>query len=99
MGAVFRDRNLTVAATWRALPDVTAVPVRLIRLSPDAVAEWNGGRLIQDTNVVELLISAAPNLAEGHRIEIGAEVFEVVGTPQRDSDRLVWRVELTECEA
>jgi hypothetical protein len=33
-------------------------------------------------------------LAAGDRIEIGAEIFLVQGTPKRDRERLVWTAEL-----
>lgn len=69
------------------------VALRVLRESPDATAEWNGGRFSVETTMLRVRASEAPAISRGDVFEIGAERLVAQGTPQRDADRLVWTVE------
>lgn len=91
--AIFANPVIAVAATYRAGGAGPGVSVRVIRRRPDEVTEWNGGRFLRDTVMLDVRTGEVALLASGDTFEIGAETFEVQGEPAQDTERLIWRAE------
>lgn len=91
--AMFRDRNMSVAATWHPQRG-SSVPLRAMRKSPDAIIGFGQGSFITDQTVVDVMVADAPTIAPGDRIEIAEEWFVVQSEPIRDRERLTWTLDL-----
>ncbi|SDL37049.1 head-tail joining protein [Paracoccus chinensis] len=91
---MFRDRNMTVPATWRARGVSHDVALRAIRKSPDALSGFGDASLVSDQTVVDVMVADAPTIAPGDLLIIGAEWFVVQSEPMRDRERLVWTLDL-----
>lgn len=72
----------------------TGTPVRVIARLPDDVTTFAGARVLSDTLIVDMLVSSAPNLAPGDRIDMDGSSYTVQGEPVRDAERLIWTAEL-----
>ncbi|HHH46135.1 MAG TPA: hypothetical protein ENK53_03885 [Thiotrichales bacterium] len=72
----------------------TGTPLRVIARLPDDVTTFAGARVLSDTLVVDMLVSSAPNLAPGDRIDMDGSSYTVQGEPVRDTERLIWTAEL-----
>jgi len=94
LDVLFSDPNLSTPALYQQMGIGLEVPIRVMRRSPDRMVEFGAARLISDSVGLDVRISDCPELAAGDRFEIGAEIFVVQGTPQRDRERLVWTAEL-----
>jgi hypothetical protein len=91
---LFADPNLARDAVWRAGGTGAPVTVRIVLRQPDRIGGFGETRLLAATTVIEVRTVEAPELAEGDVFEIDGEAFVVQGEPVRDSERLVWTVEL-----
>lgn len=94
LDVLFSDPNLSTPALYQQAGIGVEQALRVMRRSPDRMVEFGAARLVSDSVVLDVRISDCPELAAGDRFEIGAEIFVVQGTPQRDRERLVWTVEL-----
>jgi hypothetical protein len=94
LGVLFSDPNLSTPALYQQAGIGPEVAFRVMRRSPDRMVEFGAARLVSDGVVLDVRISDCPELAAGDRLEIGAEIFLVQGTPKRDRERLVWTAEL-----
>ena len=94
LGVLFSDPNLSTPALYQQAGIGPEVAFRVMRRSPDRMLEFGATRLVSDSVVLDVRISDCPELAAGDRLEIGAEIFLVQGTPKRDRERLVWTAEL-----
>ena len=90
---IFTDPLLASAATWHPAGGADGVAVRAFRRAPDQINEWNGARLVVGSVLLEVRTSDAPTLREGDRIEIGAEMLEIIAEPRRSTDGTVFEVE------
>lgn len=94
MGTIFADANMAADAVWKAGGIGPDVACRVIRRAPDEVTDFGGGRFRSATTVVDVQVSAIGTPAPGDTVTIGAEVFRVQGDPLRDSERLVWTLDM-----
>jgi hypothetical protein len=94
LDVLFSDPNLSAPALYQQVGIGPEVAIRVMRRSPDRMVEFGAARLVSDSVVLDVRISDCPELAAGDRLEIGAEIFLVQGTPKRDRERLVWTAEL-----
>jgi len=94
LDVLFSDPNLYTTALYQQMGIGPEVPIRVMRRSPDRMVEFGVARLVSDSMVLDVRLSDCPELVAGDRFEIGAEIFVVQGTPQRDRERLVWTAEL-----
>lgn len=94
--ALFRDRNLAVAALYRAGGDplTVGVAVRVILSAPDVQVEFGAARLVGDTTVIEVAAADVASVAKGDTFEIEAATYVVTAVPMRDVERLAWRCEV-----
>jgi hypothetical protein len=90
---IFADRHMAVDALWREGGAGDGVQCRVIRFSPDRIANFGEGRFLTDSVMIDVRIKEVPVLRRGDTIEIAGEIFEVRGDPVRDGDRLTWAAE------
>jgi hypothetical protein len=92
--ALFADPNLGEDALWKAGGVGAGVAVRIIRKSPDRMAEFGESRAVLPTIGIDIRRSQAAAITEGDLIEIGAEAYRIIGEPMGDPLGLV-----SACEA
>ncbi len=92
--ALFADPNIGEDALWKAGGVGAGVAVRIIRKSPDRMAEFGDSRAVLPTVGIDIRRSQAATIAEGDLILIDAETYRIIGEPTGDSLRLV-----SACEA
>lgn len=91
---LFADPNIGEDALWKAGGIGAGVVVRIIRKSPDRMAEFGDSRAVLPTVGIDVRRSQAATITEGDLILIGAETFRIVGEPMGDALGLV-----SACEA
>lgn len=94
MGVIFADANMAVEAVWREQNIGPDVPCRVIRRAPDEVTQFGQGRFRSETVMVDVQVSAIGVPRAGDALFIGTEWFKVQGDPLRDTERLVWTLDL-----
>ncbi len=87
--ALFADPNIGEDALWKAGGVGPAVAVRVIRKSPDRVAEFGDSRAVLPTVGIDIRRSQAPTIANGDLLLIGVETFKIIGEPMGDALGLV----------
>lgn len=91
--AIFANPVIAAAAVYRAGGEGPGVPVRIVRRRPDEISEFNGGRFVRDTVIVDVRVAEIPGLAPGDTFEVEGETIEVQGEPILDGERLFLRAE------
>lgn len=92
-GVLFSDPNLAQDAWYRdGSGHFTSIRVMLRR--PDENVGFGAGRMMSDTTLADVLVSAVPEPLSGEQVIIGDETFLIQGEPKRDRNRMVWRIEL-----
>ena len=94
--AIFRDANVAEDARWRAGGVGDGIAVRVIRKSPDEVVGFASSRAVMATVLIDVRASEIASPASGDIVEIAGDLFEIIGTPVRDSLGLVWTCEASE---
>ena len=92
--ALFADPNIGEDALGKAGGVGAGVAVRIIRKSPDRMAEFGESRAVLPTVGIDIRRSQAATITEGDLIMIGAEAFKIIGEPMGDALGLV-----SACEA
>jgi hypothetical protein len=92
--ALFADPNIGEDALWKAGGIGAGVAVRIIRKSPDRMAEFGDSRAVLPTVGIDIRRSQPATITEGDLIVIGAETFKIIGEPMGDALGLV-----SACEA
>lgn len=92
--ALFADPNIGEDALWKAGGVGAGIAVRIIRKSPDRMAEFGESRAILPTVGIDIRRSQAATINEGDLIQIGAETYRIIGEPMGDALGLV-----STCEA
>ncbi|MDH4442133.1 MAG: hypothetical protein QE284_17325 [Rhizobium sp.] len=87
--ALFADPNIGEDALWKAGGVGGGVAVRIIRKSPDRLAEFGDSRAVLPTVGIDIRRSQAATITKGDLILIGAETFRIIGEPMDDALGLV----------
>lgn len=87
--ALFADPNIGEDALWKAGGSGAGVAVRIIRKSPDRVAEFGESRSVTPTICIDIQRSQAAAITEGDLIVIGPETYRIIGEPMGDALGLV----------
>jgi hypothetical protein len=87
--ALFADPNFGEDALWKAGGVGAGVAVRIIRKSPDRMAEFGDSRAVLPTVGIDIRRSQAATIVEGDLMVIGAETFRIIGEPIGDALGLV----------
>ncbi|WP_027285911.1 head-tail joining protein [Rubritepida flocculans] len=91
MAALLADPHLGAAALYRQGGSGPAVPVRVLRSSPDRVGEAFGTEIVAATDLLSVAIATLPDLAPGDSFTLGDELLTVTQA-ERDATGTVWRV-------
>jgi hypothetical protein len=91
---LFADPNLARDAVWRAGGTGAPVTVRIVLRQPERVESFGETRIWSESVIGDVRTRDAPNLAESDAFEIDGADYVIQGEPVRDSERLVWTVEL-----
>ncbi len=81
--------HLGTPGTYRRA-DGAEVATHFITKTPDVVASFGDTRLVMATQRFDLLARDVPEPQEGERFIIDGQVWQVVGEPLADRDRLIW---------
>ena len=92
--ALFADPNIGEDALWKAGGVGAGVAVRIIRKSPDRMAEFGDSRAVLPTVGIDIRRSQSATITEGDLILIGAETYRIIGEPMGDALGLIFTVEL-----
>lgn len=87
--ALFADPNIGEDALWKAGGVGAGVAVRIIRKSPDRMAEFGDSRAVLPTVGIDIRRSQAATITEGDLIVVGPETFKIIGEPMGDALGLV----------
>jgi hypothetical protein len=85
------DPNLGAEALYRAGGSGPAVAVRVIRSSPDRIADAFGTGLVQATDVLAVAIALLPAVEPDDTFTLGGDVLTVQHA-ERDAAGAAWRV-------
>jgi hypothetical protein len=91
--ALFADPNLGRDAAWQPA-DGDPFPVRVIARRADAITGFGEARLWSETTRFDVRVSEVATPRPGDRLVLAAESFVVQGEPVRDSERLVWTLDV-----
>ena len=91
MAALVADPNLGVDAVYRQGGIGPAVAVRVLRSSPDRVADAFGTEILSATDILSVPIAVLPDLAAGDRFALGPDLL-TVSHAERDAAGIAWRV-------
>lgn len=91
MAALVADPNLGVEAVYRKGGTGAPVALRVLRSSPDRVADAFATEIIAATDILAVPIAALPNLTAGDTLAIGPDLLTVTSAT-RDATGTAWRV-------
>lgn len=94
LDCLFSDPNLALSAVWISAATSEERPIRVVRRAPDAITGFGAARLLSDTTIVEVRLADLPDPVPGDLIVLGSDSFVIQGEPQRDRERLLWRLDL-----
>jgi hypothetical protein len=94
MDRIFAHPSMAVAAVWISGTTSQERTVQAIRRAPDRITEFGAGRFVSDTVVLDVRVTDLADPRPGDLIVIGADSFTIQGEPTRDTDRLIWTLDL-----
>ncbi len=94
MDRIYSNLSMAAAAVWISATTSEERPIRVIRRAPDRITEFGVGRFVSDTMMVDVRVSDLPEPRTGDLIVIGAGSFTIQGEPTRDTERLIWSLDL-----
>ncbi|QYX56837.1 hypothetical protein K1T73_17695 [Roseovarius sp. SCSIO 43702] len=91
---IFANPSMAVAALWISGTTSQESSIRVIRRAPDRITAFGAARLMSDTMVLDVRVSDLPDPRPDDLIVIDTDSFTIQGEPLRDSDRLIWTLDL-----
>jgi hypothetical protein len=91
MAALIADPHLGVEAIYRAGGTGDPVPLRVLRSSPDRVADAFGTPILQGSDILAVPVAALPSWAAGDSFTLGSDVLTVQHA-ERDATGAAWRI-------
>ncbi len=91
MAALVADPNLGTEAIYRPGGTGAAIPLRVLRSSPDRVAAAFGTDILSATDILSVAIATLPDLAPGDSFAVGADLLTVTHA-EADASGAAWRV-------
>lgn len=83
--------HLGTPGTYRRA-DGAEVATYFIAKTPDVVASFGDTRLVMATHRFDLLARDVPEPQEGERFSLNGQMWQVMGEPLADRDRLIWTI-------
>jgi hypothetical protein len=94
VNVIFADANMAEAATWLEQGFPPATPCRVVRRAPDEITDFGQGRFRSETTRFDVRVADWSRPAAGDILVVGADRFRVQGEPVRDTERLVWTLDV-----
>ncbi len=94
MDRIYANPSMAVAALWISGTTSQERSIRVIRRAPDRITDFGTARFVSDSMVLDVRVSDLADPQPGDLIVIGTESFTIQGEPVRDSDRLIWTLDL-----
>ncbi len=91
MEALGADPNLGTQAVYRQSGSGTTVSLRVLRSSPDRVADAFGTGILSATDILSVAIAALPAVDAGDTFALGPTLLTVTHA-ERDTSGTAWRV-------
>ncbi|MBR0670739.1 head-tail joining protein [Neoroseomonas soli] len=91
MTALVADPNLGTEAVYRQGGTGAPVAVRVLRSSPDRVADAFGTEILAATDILSIAITVLPDVAAGDSFALGPDLLTVTHA-ERDASGTAWRV-------
>ena len=93
LDGLFADGNIARDAVYIAEGGAPQL-VRVVTRRADEVTSFGDARLWSETTRIDMRVTEVPEPRPGDRIELDSEAFLIQGEPVRDSERLIWTVDL-----
>jgi len=94
MDRIFAHADMAVAAVWISGTTSEERPIRVIRRAPDRITDFGSARIVSDTTTVDVRVIELADPQPGDLIILGTESYVIQGEPTRDSERLIWTLDL-----
>jgi len=94
MDHIFANPSMAVAAVWMSATTSEERPIRVIRRAPDRITDFGTARVLSDTTTVDVRVSELADPRPGDLIILGTDSFVIQGEPVRDTERLIWTLDL-----
>ncbi|WP_149538824.1 head-tail joining protein [Siccirubricoccus phaeus] len=91
MAALVADPNLGMEAVYRQGGTGAPIALRVLRSSPDRVADAFGTGILQATDILSVAVATLPDLAAGDGFALGPDLLTVTHA-ERDASGTAWRV-------
>ena len=91
MASLIADPHLGVDAQYRQGGTGAPISLRVLRSSPDRMADAFGTEVISASDILSLAIATLPYIASGDTFSIGGEVL-TVRHAERDATGTAWRI-------
>lgn len=91
MDVLAADPNLGTEAVYRQGGSGAPISLRVLRSSPDRVADAFGTELLAATDILSVAIAVLPDLAAGDSFALGPDLLTVTHA-ERDASGTAWRV-------
>ena len=91
MASLIADAHLGVDAQYRQGGTGAPVSLRVLRSSPDRMADAFGTEMISASDILSLAIATLPDIAPGDSFAIGADLL-TVRHAERDATGTAWRI-------
>ena len=91
MASLIADAHLGVDAQYRQGGTGAPISLRVLRSSPDRLADAFGTEVISASDILSLAIATLPDLTAGDSFAIGADLL-TVRHAERDASGTAWRV-------
>jgi hypothetical protein len=91
MASLIADAHLGVDAQYRQGGTGAPISLRVLRSSPDRMADAFGTEVISGSDILSLAIATLPDIAAGDSFLIGNEVL-TVRHAERDASGTAWRI-------
>ncbi len=91
--ALFNDRNLSKDAFFLPLIGINRA-VRVITRAPDIYQNIGQSVIETPSLVLEVQVADCPSIVPGDQFMVGGITYSAQGRPRRDSEQLVWQVDV-----
>ena len=91
MAALVADPNLGTEAVYRHGGTGTPIALRVLRSSPDRLADGFGIEILSATDILSVAIATLPDLVAGDSFALGPDLLTVTHA-ERDASGTAWRV-------
>jgi hypothetical protein len=91
--ALFNDRNLSKDAFFLPLIGINRA-VRVITRAPDIYQNIGQSVIETPSLVLEVQVADCPSIVPGDQFMIDGITYSAQGRPRRDSEQLVWQVDV-----